>query len=244
MKLNRDLWQPSKNCHADRKGRPNGKKKRGRSSGLCHAWTLNIDRLTSFFFSSCIQTRGNLWGKGTQQSKQKVGQQKGRNKCKRNRSKLTIWAEVIYQNDLLDEIGRGAVQNTAGTQERKSHFVSCHNNDNVRTDRNLLCYALQQEYQTPVKWKWWPCPCNSVHWQESNCKWEYPRELWHLSQTLQGPTARSWLWDLPGAASKGCCSELSASKQRRNGEHHLPRGSPVAIPICQALGKTYHCWRA
>lgn len=133
MKLDRDLWQPSKNCHAD-----NGKKKRGRSSGLCHAWTLNTDFL---FFFSWIQTRGNLWERGTQQSKQKIGKQKARSKCKGNRSKLTIWAEVIYQNDLLDETGRGAVQNTAGTQERKSHFVSCHNNDNVRTDRNLLCYT-------------------------------------------------------------------------------------------------------
>lgn len=181
--------------------------------------------------------------KGDSTEQTKNGKKKGRNKCKGNRSELTIWAEVIYQNDLLDETGRGAVQNTAGTQERKSHFVSCHNNDNVRTDRNLLCYALQQEYQTPVKWKWWPCSCNSVHWQAQTTSENIPESYGISAKPYRNPQIGADCGTCLGQLAKDAAA-CSAPKQKWNGENHLPRGSPIVIPICQPLGESYHCWRA
>lgn len=61
----------------------------------------------------------SLRKKGVNKVTKKRENRRKKNKCKGKRSILTIWAEVIYQNNFLDEVGRGAVQDAAGIQRRK-----------------------------------------------------------------------------------------------------------------------------
>lgn len=136
------------------KGKTQWKIKEEALASALHGHKLNTKKPPPFPFSLAYRQEKISMREGVWTEKQKEGKQNGRSKCKGNRSILTIWTEVIYQNDLLDKAGRGAVQDTAGTQGGKRQMsVSCHNNNNGRTDTNLLCYTLQQEYQTPVMWK-------------------------------------------------------------------------------------------
>lgn len=118
MKLDRDLCQCGQNCQADREGRRTGQKKQGTLASAMHVLKTNT-KTTSLLLFSCTQTWRNLCERGGLNRANKNMENRGEKKCKGNGSILTIWAEVIYQNDLLDEAGRSAVQDAAGIQRGK-----------------------------------------------------------------------------------------------------------------------------
>lgn len=128
----------------------------------------------------------SLWKKGINKATKKENRRR-KNKWKGNRCILTIWAEVIYQNNFLDEVGRGPVQDAAGIQRRKrqSLWVAIIMLMVILTQ---VCCAVHYSRNTKLRnvERGNTALCMRVHWK-LNCKQKHPRKLQHLNQTWEGP---------------------------------------------------------
>lgn len=128
-----------------------GQKKQEALASAMHVLKPNT-KTTSLVLFSCTQTWWNLWERGgLNRANKNMGNMGEKNKCKGNGSILTIWAEVIYQNDLLDEAGRGAVQDATGIQrgKRQSPWVA-----KIMTMAGLTQVCCTMHYSRNNKRQW------------------------------------------------------------------------------------------
>lgn len=204
MKLNRDLWQPSNNCHPDRKGRANGKKKRKK------LWPLPCmdikHRKTFFSFSPAYRQEGICEGRGLNRANKK--QENRREVICVKETGPNLRSELKSSTKMISWMRLGGVRFRTLQGPRKEKATSWA--AIITTMLGLIEIRCAVHYSRSTKLQWngsSDLALVTVLIGRTNLQVRISQRLM-ASQPDLARTQSQELWDLSGAPSKGCCSML------------------------------------